>query len=131
MLERSNASDRWTLYIIAGKHCTDSISPEFDSTMQFASTDDSSDGDAVTRNKADSDEELVSDQSSDLSDLEETKETPADLTAGQPGETASSSAAAAAAEPDSPDEQTELSRLSQQRVVIEDIRFVYVDPYHC
>ncbi|XP_062381766.1 uncharacterized protein wu:fj29h11 isoform X2 [Sardina pilchardus] len=70
--------------------------------------------------KNDSDEELVSDQSSDLSPPEETEETPAELTAGQLAETASSSAAASEAE--EPDEQLEPSRLSLQRAVVEDIR---------
>lgn len=69
---------------------------------------------------------LASDQSGDLSNDEETEEGHADLTAGQPGEVA----AAAAEEPGAPEEQPEPSRLSQQRTVIEDIRFVYGSLYH-
>ncbi|XP_048088539.1 uncharacterized protein wu:fj29h11 isoform X4 [Alosa alosa] len=76
-------------------------------------SDSSSDSD-----KNDSDEELVSDQSSDLSPPEEIEETPAELTAGQLAESAS----AAASEVEEPDEQLEPSRLSLQRAVIEDIR---------
>ncbi|XP_076154340.1 uncharacterized protein LOC143137890 isoform X4 [Alosa pseudoharengus] len=76
-------------------------------------SDSSSDSD-----KNDSDEELVSDQSSDLSPPEEIEETTAELTAGQLAETAS----AAASEVEEPDEQLEPSRLSLQRAVIEDIR---------